>query len=77
MIMASKVWFEDEKIFVELNDQRIVGVPLTLYPKLKSATTQERKNFELWENGSWIHWEALDEDLSIEGLLNPELHHPV
>ncbi len=66
---ASKVWFEDEKIFVELNGRRIIGVPIALYPKLKSASPQQRDEYELWNQGRWIHWEALDEDLSAEGFL--------
>lgn len=68
-IAASKVWFEDERIFVELSDQRIISVPLEWYPKLKNATPQQRNEFDLWDQGRWIHWDTLDEDLSAEGFL--------
>ena len=33
-ISASRLWFDNEKIYVELNDKRIINVPLSLYPKL-------------------------------------------
>jgi len=49
-------------------------VPLSLYPKLKKATLQQRQDYELWEQGRWIHWEALDEDLSAEGFLKYQKH---
>lgn len=75
-IKASKIWCTKDKLYVELNDQRVLSVPLTLYPKLQAATIIERNNYELWEDGRWIHWEALDEDLSVEGLLSLQLHHP-
>lgn len=75
-IAALKLWFDDEKIFVELNDKRIIDVPLSTYPRLKNATAKQRQDYELWEQGSWIHWEALDEDLSAEGLLKYQQHVP-
>ncbi len=73
-ISASRLWFDDEKIFVELYDKRIINVPLSLYPKLKKATPQQRQDYELWEQGRWIHWESLDEDLSAEGFLKYQKH---
>ncbi len=76
-ITVSKIWFEDEKIFVELNDGRIVGVPMCWYPKLKNATPQQRSEFELWEQGKWIHWEELDEDLSAEGFLKYNIPYTI
>jgi hypothetical protein len=73
---ASKVWFDNEKIFVELTDRRIIGVPLDIYPKLKNATPQQREEFDIWERGTWLHWEALDEDLSLDGFLESDMVHP-
>ncbi len=73
-ISASRLWFDNEEIYVELNDKRIINVPLSLYPKLKKATLQQRQDYELWEQGRWIHWEALDEDLSAEGFLKYQKH---
>ena len=80
MISVKKVWFENDKIFVELNDARIIGTPVSWYPNLKKGTPVQLQNFELWENGKWIHWDELDEDLCAEGFLtfdkeNLELNH--
>ncbi|MEI6595936.1 MAG: DUF2442 domain-containing protein [Bacteroidota bacterium] len=69
MIAVKKVWFDHDKIFVELNDARIIGTPISWYPNLSKGTPDQLKQFELWENGKWIHWEDLDEDLSAEGFL--------
>jgi hypothetical protein len=70
MVSAKSVWFQDKKIFIELNDGRVVGSPIDWYPNLKKGTLEQMKNYELWEDGKWIHWEDLNEDLSAEGFLN-------
>jgi hypothetical protein len=75
-IAACKIWFADERIFIQLSDDRVIGVPLSWYPKLKNATSDERNSYELWQHGKWIHWEMLDEDLSVEGLLKLEVIRP-
>lgn len=67
---ATKVWFSDEKFFVLLDDGREIGVPLVWFPKLSDADESDLKNWRLIGNGIGIHWETLDEDISVEGLLN-------
>jgi len=69
MIYVEKVWFEGDKIFVQLNDGHIVGTPISWYPNLSKGTPEQRLNYELWNHGQCIHWEELDEDLSAEGFL--------
>jgi hypothetical protein len=69
MVSAKSVWFDNKRIFVELNDGRIIGTPIEWYPNLTKGTPEQMKQYELWENGRWIHWEALNEDLSAEGFL--------
>ena len=54
---------------VDLSDGRTISVPLTWYPRLLHATTEERKNWRLIGRGRGIHWEDVDEDISVEGLL--------
>ncbi|WP_174889604.1 DUF2442 domain-containing protein [Candidatus Williamhamiltonella defendens] len=66
-ISAKQVRFDDSYLWVELNDARTLGVPLVWFPKLLNATEQDRQQFELSARG--IHWEGLNEDISIEGLL--------
>jgi hypothetical protein len=69
MVTVKKVWFERDKIFVELSDNRIIGTPISWYPNLSKGSEAQLANYELWNNGQWIHWEELDEDLSAEGFL--------
>jgi hypothetical protein len=52
---------------VALSDGRTLGVPLAWFPRLLSATREQLENYELSPFG--LHWEALDEDISIAGLL--------
>ncbi|MDX1957859.1 MAG: DUF2442 domain-containing protein [Leptospiraceae bacterium] len=60
---------EDYAIWVLLEDGREITVPIFWFPKLIKATKQELNNFRIIGRGSGIHWEDLDEDLSIRGFL--------
>ena len=66
-ISAISVRFDDHTMWVELSDGRTLGVPLAWFPRLLHATHDERERVELSRVG--LHWEALDEDVSIAGLL--------
>ncbi len=66
---ASDVWFSDRKLFVRLYDGREIGVPLEWFPKLRDAGEAELRNWRIIGGGIGIHWESLDEDISVEGLL--------
>ena len=59
----------DDTLTVELSDGRTVSVPTAWYPRLVHATPEERQNWRLTGNGHGIHWESLDEDISVENLL--------
>lgn len=69
VVTASQVWFTESKMYVMLHDGRELGVPLEWFPKLRDCTEAERLNFRLIGNGVGIHWEELDEDLSVAALL--------
>ncbi len=58
-----------ERLSVELEDGRVLSVPLSRYPRLAYATPEERANFRLVGAGYGIHWPEIDEDISVEGLL--------
>ena len=58
-----------ERFYVRLADGREVGVPYAWYYRLADATEAERAGWELIAGGTGIHWEAIDEDLSVAGLL--------
>ena len=59
----------EDKLSVDLSDGQTISVPLTWFPRLVHATPGERKNWRLIGKGQGIHWEGLDEDISVEGLL--------
>lgn len=63
------VRFDDESLIVDLMDGRSISVPLAWYPRLLHATPDQRAAWELAGAGYGIHWPAIDEDLSTEGLL--------
>ena len=54
---------------LDLADGRRLGVPLAYFPRLLNATPDQRKTYILSGGGSGIHWDDLDEDISVEGLL--------
>jgi uncharacterized protein DUF2442 len=66
-ISATSVRFDEDTMWVELTDGRTLGVPLAWFPRLLRATPIEREQVEISRVG--LHWEALDEDISIAGLL--------
>jgi hypothetical protein len=66
-ISATAVRFDDDTMWVELSDGRTVGTPLAWFPRLLNASPAERAGVEIGPYG--LHWEALDEDVSIAGLL--------
>ena len=68
-IKAVKVWFDDDNIWVRLEDGRQVSAPLAFYPKLLYANGKQRKSFSLIGRGVGIHWPQLNEDLSTAGIL--------
>ena len=66
-ISAKNVRFDDNSMWVDLSDGRTLGVPLAWFPKLLAAKPEQLANYELSPRG--IHWDDLDEDLSVDGLL--------
>jgi hypothetical protein len=59
----------EDTLAVDLADGRTIIVPLAWYPRLLSATREQRSNWKVAGAGYGIHWPDLDEDLSTEGLL--------
>ena len=66
---AQRVAVTEDTISVDLNDGRTISVPLAWFPRLLHASPEERKNWRLIGKGQGIHWEDLDEDISVEGLV--------
>lgn len=66
---AEDVTVTEDSLRVELSDGRSISVPLAWYPRLVHAAQDERDAWELIGEGQGIRWAALDEDLSVEGLI--------
>ena len=66
-ISAESVGFDDDAMWVTLADGRVIGVPLAWFPRLLHASPADRAAVEISPFG--LHWEALDEDISVAGLL--------
>ena len=64
----AKVSFDEDVMWVALSDGRTIGVPLAWFPRLLNGTAEARQDFFLSPSG--IHWEALDEDISVAMLLS-------
>ncbi len=66
---ALNVVITDDTLMVELDDGRTISVPTAWYPRLLHASKEERNAWRLIGKGNGIHWDSIDEDISIEGLL--------
>lgn len=66
---AKELRFDDYTMWVELTDGRTLGVPLAWFPRLLHATPAQRNDYRISVNGNGLHWEEIDEDISIAGLL--------
>ena len=64
---AKSVRFDENSMWVDLSDGRVIAAPLAWFPRLLHATPQQREQVEVSPLG--LHWEALDEDVSVAGLL--------
>jgi hypothetical protein len=62
------VRFDDDSLWVDLADGRVIAVPLAWFPRLLHATPEQRAKVQLTPRG--LHWDELDEDISIDGLLS-------
>lgn len=65
----SNVIVTDDTLTVDLEDGRTISVPIGWYPRLANGSQQERSNWQISGAGYGIHWQDLDEDLGVEGLL--------
>jgi hypothetical protein len=72
-----KVWFDEENIYVQTNTGHTIGNPLSWFARLQKATAAQRLKYENGPFGQSLHWEEIDEDLSLEGFFDFErkLHY--
>jgi len=67
--LAKSVKFSNEMMEVTLTDGRIICVPVIWFPLLHEATPEQRSKYEIGGGGISLHWEEIDEDLSVASLL--------
>ena len=66
---AENVQITEDTLNVDLSDGRTISVPLNWFPRLLHATQKQRDNWRLIGRGHGIHWDDIDEDVSVEGLI--------
>jgi hypothetical protein len=66
----ARVEVTDEIITAHLVDGRVISVPLAWSWRLSDATPAQRANWQLIGDGHGVHWPAVDEDISAEGMLS-------
>ena len=67
--LAKTVKFKDEMMEVYLTDGRVISVPVIWFPLLHEASAEQREHYEIGGGGTSLHWEEIDEDISVAGLL--------
>ncbi len=67
--IASDVWLDSDMMHIRLLDGREISTPIKRFPKLRDATIDQRKKWRLIGRGVGIHWDILDEDISVAALL--------
>lgn len=70
-VLATQVKFHEEALVVELSDGRVISIPLEWFPRLRTATPEQRNNWRLIAKGIGINWEDVDEDIAVSTLLRP------
>ncbi|MBF0317157.1 MAG: DUF2442 domain-containing protein [Nitrospirae bacterium] len=73
--LAVNVVVTDDSLIVDLSDGRTISAPIEWFPRLVHATIAQRNNWRLIGRGHGIHWEDIDEDISVEGLLLGKKSH--
>jgi len=66
-ISPTAVRFDEHTMWVDLSDGRNLGVPLAWFPRLLQTTPEQRDRVEISRVG--LHWDEIDEDISVAGLL--------
>ncbi len=68
-VRAHRVWFDNDNIWILFTDGRQLAVPYAYFPRLQKATPDQREKFQMSGGGLGLHWEELDEDISVPHLL--------
>lgn len=80
METIKNVWFEDERIYMLSNEDKVYSRPLEAFPLLKEASEVERKNYTIEMHGTALRWKELDEDIHISSFFEvqePDIENEV
>ena len=66
---ATEVAFQDDSFVVYFADGRSLAVPLSYFPRLMNASSEQRMAYTISGGGTGLHWDDIDEDISVNGLL--------
>lgn len=66
---AVKLHFDNDTMWVDLADGRQLGIPLAYFPRLLKASPAQRQQYNISGGGIGLHWDDLDEDISVSALL--------
>ena len=69
-IVITNVHVSDDSLETELSDGRTIRVPISWYPRLSHAREEDLVQWTLTGNGSGIHWPKIDEDISVQNILD-------
>jgi len=75
--MAVRAWAEGRTVFIELTDGRIVGFPASRFRRLRQASDEQLRGVSLEVNGYALRWEALDEDVTVPGIVAGRFELPL
>jgi hypothetical protein len=67
--LAKALRFDADTMWVELEDGRKLGIPLAYFPRLLNASPTQRQKYVISGGGTGLHWDDLDEDISVPALL--------
>ena len=67
--LCTRLRFDADTMWVDLTDGRTLGIPLSYFPRLLNATPAKRRKYTVSGGGAALHWNDLDEDISVRGLL--------
>jgi hypothetical protein len=67
--LAKQVRFDEDTMRVDFADGRTLGVPLAYFPRLLNASSSQRQKYAISGGGTGLHWDDLDEDISVAALL--------
>lgn len=67
--VALRAWVENRTIFIELHDERVISFPDHKFNRLKSASDHDLSAVRVRAQGSALRWDAIDEDISVEGIV--------